>query len=643
MYQRPRRNNASLSIDTELLIDVSRAAVDTGYYSRNINDADMTDTLLNARDMDFLLYEFLNTESLLSLPRYSDHSREVFDATLDTAERLARNFYANHYSKGDACEPVFDGEKVQLIPEIHRAFAAVTEFGLMAAHHDAEDGGMQLPEVLCVAANAYFSAANVSTSTYHFVTMAAANLIQSFASKEQKTRFLGPMLDGRFTGTMALTEAAQGSALADIKTNAIPQEDGSYRIKGQKMWISAGDHPLTDNIVHLVLAKIRGAPEGVHGISLFIVPKVLVNEDGTMGERNDVALAGLLHKMGCRNATSTLLNFGENDGAVGYLVGEAHRGLGYMFQMMNEARVGVGMGAAVLAYRAYLYALDYARSRPQGRLPTNRDPSTTQVMIIEHADVRRMLLIQKAYAEGSLALCLYATTLVEDSKTAPTDEARKRAGTLLDLLTPIVKSWPSKYGCVSNSLAIQVLGAAGYSREHPLEQLYRDQRLNPIHEGTEGIQGVDLLGRKMSVRNPEGWGIFKQEVQASVSHASSYSDLLPLATALAGALDQLEKVTTSLQRQIRFDSDAGLANATLYLDVFGCVVMSWIWLRQSIIAQEALDTQDDSMATAEANFYRGKQQAARYFIDWELPQACQKAELLVPNSTICFDMQNTWF
>jgi butyryl-CoA dehydrogenase len=228
-----------------------------------------------------------------------------------------------------------------------------------------------------------------------------------------------------------------------------------------------------------VLAKIPGAPLGVRGISLFIVPKVMVNADGTPGARNDVALAGLLHKMGNRNATSTVLNFGENEGAVGFLLGEPHQGLSYMFQMMNELRVGVGLGAAALATRGYLHALEFARERPQGRLPSNKDPLSPQVNIIEHADVRRMLLAQKAYSEGSMALCLYATSLVEDAQTAETDMARQWAADLLDFLTPVVKSFPSKYGCISNDLAIQVLGGSGYIREYPVEQLYRDQRFKP--------------------------------------------------------------------------------------------------------------------------------------------------------------------
>lgn len=597
--------------------------------------------LLNTRDIEFLLYELLDTESLLSRPRYQEHSREIFDATLNTAQTIAAKYFANHYQKGDANEPTFDGEKVDLIPETKDAWNAVAEAGFMAAHQDYDEGGMQLPGVVLGAANAYISAANIASSGYAFLTIGACNLIRSFGSAEQKARFMPPMMDGRFSGTMALTEPNQGSALADITTTATPQPDGTYLIKGQKMYITNGDHNLTDNIVHLLLAKIKGAPEGVKGISLFIVPKVLVNEDGSLGERNDVALAGLLHKMGYHNATSTVLSFGENGGAVGYLVGEAHRGLHYMFQMMNEARIGVGSGAAVLAYQGYLHALNYARERPQGRLPSNKDPRSKQVMIIEHADVRRMLLTQKAYAEGALALCFYASSLFEDTETANSDGEQQRASALLDLLTPIVKTWPSKYGCVCNDLAIQVLGGAGYIREYPVEQLYRDQRLNPIHEGTEAIHGLDLLGRKVPMQNQYGYGVFKQEVRITLQCCGPIEALQDLIKPLQQALERLDKVTKSLLPRVEADPDRGMANATLYLDLFGRVVMSWMWLKQAVIASRGLKQSDcDEVNKA---FYLGKLQAARFYIHYELAQTVQQASYLIDNNQDSFDMQDQWF
>jgi butyryl-CoA dehydrogenase len=600
----------------------------------------MTDQLLSERDLHFQLYEMLDTESLLQRPRYAEHDLAVFDATLKTAHTLAAQYFAPHNQKGDANEPTFDGEKVTLIPETKDAWDAFAAAGFMAAHHDYEDGGLQLPEVVLRACMAYFNAANIATVGYSFLSIGAANLLKSFACAELRERFLPPMLDGRFSGTMALTEPGQGSALGDLRTSARQLDNGSYRLFGQKMFISGGDHELTENIVHMVLARIEGAPAGVKGISLFLVPKFLVNDDGQVGARNDVALAGLLHKMGYRNTTSTVLNFGEKDGAIGYLVGEPHKGLTYMFQMMNEARVGVGLGAASLGYQSYLHALDYARERPQGRLPGSKDPLSPQVRIVEHADVRRLLLQQKVYAEGSLSLCLYASSLVEDSHTAQDAEQRHQAAELLDLLTPVVKSWPSRYALLASEIGVQVLGGSGYIREYPLEQLYRDNRLNPIHEGTEGIQGLDLLGRKLGPRGGEGYALFRKTMRASLKAAFNDERCAALALQLDDALGVVEAVTKDLQLQVATNADLGLSNATAYLDVFGKLVVGWIWLRQALAASRGLAA---GASGDEADFYQGKLHAARYYMDWELAGLEGQARLLRAGNRVCFDMQNAWF
>ena len=598
---------------------------------------------LNQRDIDFLLYEFLDTEGLLKRPRYSDHSRESFDAIISGVRDIATKFYANHYQEADEHEPLFENGAVQLIPPIKAAWDATVEFGLLGASYDYDEGGVQLPDVISKVAGGLIQAANSGSSGYYFVTNAASNLIRTFGSEQQKSQFLESMVDGRSTGTMALTEPGQGSTLADITTSAHVNEDSSYLIRGQKIYISNGDHGLSENIIHLVLARIEGAPSGTRGISLFIVPKFLVNTDGTTGARNDVALAGLLHKMGNKSATSTVLNFGENGGAVGYLVGEPNNGLRYMFQMMNDLRIGVGLGASALAYRGYLESLDYARARPQGRLPSTKDPQAPQVNIIEHADVRRMLLAQKSYAEGSLALCLYATSLSEDSKTADSPDDRRDAALLLDFLTPIVKSYPSKYGCVSNDLAIQVLGGAGYVRDYPVEQLYRDQRLNPIHEGTEGIHGLDLLGRKVLLNNGESYQIFFAKVGKTIADAEKLSQIAHLVPPVRAAIERTNRVTESLLPRVVADPDSGLANATIYLDMFGQVVMAWIWLRQAAVAARKLSTSDLGPNEPEHDFYQGKVSAAQYFICRELPQTVQKAALLEINESTCFDMPAAYF
>ena len=384
----------------------------------------MAAPLLNQRDLDFMLYELFDVESMTSRERYSDHNRETFDAAINTSRVVAEKYFLPIRQKVDTNQPTFDGEKVHMIPEIKVALDAVVEAGLATPGADYELGGMQLPALVAAVSGAYLNAAASTTMGYIGLTNANANLINAHGTPEQKKKWVEPMISGRFAGTMAMSEPSAGSSLADLTTYAVPGDDGTYRITGNKIWISGGDHELNENIVHLVLARIKGAPKGIKGISLFIVPKFLVNDDGSLGARNDVTLAGLFHKMGGRGQTSTALNFGEKGGAVGYLVGEEHRGLMYMFHMMNEARIMVGSGAAIMALCGYQYSLDYAKERPQGRLPSNKDPAAPPVNIIEHADVRRMLLAQKAYAEGAYALCLLGTKLADDEHTAPTEDER---------------------------------------------------------------------------------------------------------------------------------------------------------------------------------------------------------------------------
>ena len=594
--------------------------------------------LLNERDLEFLLYEFLDTEALLARPRYAGHSREVFDATLATARRIAEERFAPHLARGDANEPGFDGRAVTLIPETKLAWDAFAEAGFLNAHWDHDEGGLQLPLAVHTAAVTWFNAANVATTSYSWLTVGAANLLRTFGTADLKARFLAPMGDGRFAGTMALTEPEQGSALGDIRTTAEPQADGSYRLRGQKMFISGGDQGLTANIVHMVLARTRGAPSGVRGISLLLVPKVLVNDDGTLGSRNDVALAGLLHKMGWRNTTSTVLSFGEQAGAVGYLLGEPGKGLAHMFQMMNEARINIGLCASALAYRGYLLALDYARSRVQGRLPSCKDPSTPQVRLIEHADVRRLLLAQKAYAEGALAMSLYGASLAEDQHTHPDAAARRDAAALLDILTPVVKSWPSRYGCIANDHAIQVLGGSGYTRDYLAEQLYRDQRLNPIHEGAEAIHALDLLGRKAVMGNGAAYRVFRAAVNATLAEACEHDNARTLAPAFTAPLARLDAVTAQLAALMATDPDRALANANVYLDAFGRIVAAWIWLKQAIAADRGL-----AGRPADADFYRGKLQAARYYVTWELPATAPQFDLLAEVNPVPLEMRDAWF
>ncbi|WP_437882606.1 acyl-CoA dehydrogenase [Pseudomonas sp. LRF_L74] len=600
----------------------------------------MAETLLCARNLAFELYEVLDAEALTRRERFAEHNRETFAAALDTARSIAEQLFAPHNRKGDEYEPQYHDGSATLIPEVKPAVDAFLAAGFHNAARSFEQGGMQLPTLLSQACFAHFQAANVGSSAYPFLTMGAANLIESFASDEQKRRFLQPMIEGRCFGTMALTEPHAGSSLADIRTRAEPAADGSYRLKGNKIFISAGDHPLSANIVHLVLARLPDAPAGVKGISLFIVPKFLLNQDGSLGKRNDVVLAGLFHKMGFRGTTSTALNFGDHGECVGYLVGKPHAGLSYMFQMMNEARIGVGMGAVMLGYAGYLYALDYARERPQGRLPDGKDPASKQVPIIEHADVRRMLLTQKAYVEGAFDLALYAARLVDDSQTLADAEQRRQAHELLDLLTPIVKSWPSTFCLKANELAIQVLGGHGYTREYPVEQYYRDNRLNPIHEGTHGIQSLDLLGRKLAQNGSAGLRQLHGLMQDCCQRARAHDALDALRQPLERLLGHLSTVTQTLLGELEQGNvNLALANSALYLDTFGHALIGWRWLEQAIRAEEGL-----ARGNAEdTDFYKGKLQAAKYFLTWEIPGCHHALALLETRDPTCLDMRAEWF
>jgi alkylation response protein AidB-like acyl-CoA dehydrogenase len=602
----------------------------------------MKSLLLSRRDLDFLLYEWLKVDELTSRKRFADHSRETFDGVLDLSEQLAERYFAPHNKKSDANEPTFDGQTVTVVPEVKEAWDAFVAADLIGMSMDETVGGAQLPAVVAQAAFAWIAAANVSTSGYLMLTIANANLLTKFGTPEQIETYVKPMLAGRFSGTMALSETQAGSSLADVATRAELRDDGTYRLFGSKMWISGAEHEITDNIVNLVLAKLPGGPPGTKGISLFIVPKYLVNADGSIGERNDVAIAGLNHKMGQRGVTNTVLNFGDTqfnpggeNGAVGYLVGEPHRGIVYMFQMMNEARLAVGMGAVALGYTGYLKSVQYARERPQGRPLDVKDPTTPQVPIVEHPDVRRMLLAQKAYVEGGLALGLYCARLVDVQHSAESDaeasDEADAAGLLIDILTPIAKSWPSQWCLEANNLAIQVHGGYGYTREYDVEQHYRDNRLNPIHEGTNGIQSLDLLGRKVTQRGGASLAALGEAVAETVRAAN---ELGGEGAELAGALD------ASWQRLVAVtggmfgsgDIPAVMANSHVYLEAFGHIVVAWLWLEQFIAA-----------AGKDGDFYDGKRQATRYFFRFELPKTAPQLDLLESLDRTTLEMRDAWF
>ena len=587
----------------------------------------------NRRDMEFLLFEVGRLNDLLEREYFAEHDRDGVEAMLDVAEQLGEEKFQPPSAKLDANEPSFDGKTVHIIPEVKEALSAYRESGIAALPFPEAEGGLQAPFTVAKAIGGVLTGANASIPAYPSLTSAAANLIAVQGSEKQKARYLPAMLDGRFFGTMCLSEPHAGSSLGDIRTKAIQNEDGSWRLEGSKMWISAGDHELSENIVHLVLAKAEGAPAGSKGISLFIVPKFRVNDDGSVGERNGVMLAGLNHKMGQRGSINTVLNFGEKIPAHAELVGELNKGLAGMFQMMNEARIDVGLGATMTGYAGYLEAVEYAKERPQGRPVSDPDPTKPPVPIIQHTDVRRMLLAQKAYVEGALALILYCAELI-DLEVVGTDEERAFASQLLAFLTPIAKAWPSDYCLKANELAIQVHGGYGYTRDYPVERLYRDNRINPIHEGTNGIQSIDLLGRKLPMKGGALLETLLNTMGEDIELAKAAS-VNEEAGQMAAAVRRLQNVSRRLGELNEAEGpEAYMANSYAYLELAGHTVVAWMWLRQATAAANAEEEND---------FYRGKRQACRYFFNCELPKTVQWAELLVSGDRTCLDMQEAWF
>ena len=586
--------------------------------------------IVDRRNIDFLLYEFLDVEKLFATERYAAHDRAGVTAMLDSAEAIAEKHFQPLAAKLDANEPKIVEGKVEIIPGVKEALQAFAEAGFFATVFDEADGGLQLPMSVHLLAAGIFQVANQPIANYAFLTIGNANMLRAFGTEEQIARYMPPMLEGRWFGTMCLSEPQAGSSLSDITCKAEPLGDGTYRISGSKMWISGGDHELSENIVHMVLAKIPGGPAGVKGISLFLVPKVRVNADGSLGSSNYIGLGGLNHKMGQRGTTNCLLNFSDGGDTIGTLVGAEGQGLACMFHMMNEARLGVGHTAVMAGLGGYLFSLNYARERLQGRHPQDKNPASPQVPIIEHADIRRMLLAQKTAVEGAMALTAYCAHLTDLEKVE--SDAEKRAGLhlLLEILTPVAKSWPSEHCLEANKWAIQILGGYGYTRDFPVERYYRDNRLNHIHEGTYGIQALDLLGRKVRIKEGAALKILLGEVSATIKAAAS-TGLGEEAKALSAAVRALGSTLEAVAAA--GDANRGLANATLFLNSFGHVVIAWLWLKQALLAEKALS--GNTLAGTEAIFYRGKLGACRYFFRYELPKIHAELALVASLDDTC--------
>ena len=600
----------------------------------------MAETFISDRNLKFLLYEVFDVESLLHYPRYSEHSKDVFDMVLDTAMKMGRDLFKPVFSEMDRNGPAYVGGEVKVHPDVRMIMREAGSGGWIGATFAYEDGGQQLPDMVgMMVPTAVFSAANYSAAVYHGLTAGAAGLIATFGDQAMKEAYLPKMLAGEWQGTMALTEPQAGSSLSDIAATATATPDGYYKIKGQKIFISAGDHDGVDNVIHLALARIKDAPAGVKGISLFIIPKKRIREDGFL-EPNDVNCAGVYHKLGYRGAPITQLAFGENEDCRGWLVGEANKGLAYMFQMMNGARIDVGLGASCIASAAYYASYEYALERPQGRKLSSKNPLDPQVAIIDHPDIKRMLLFQKAVVEGSLSLLMQCSRYADMEKVTE-GETREDYNLHLELLTPVAKSYPAEMGILSCSQGLQILGGYGYCDEFPLEQYYRDVRIHPIHEGTTGIQALDLLGRKMMMKKGRAGQLYLTEVRKLIREVGEDSELKPFAQALEKALGCLEKVTAHLASLAAGGkTELFLADATLYLEFFGIIAIAWQWLMQAVAARKALT---GVVGEADGHFYAGKIFTCRYFFGYELPKIEGLAARLLDADGLTIAMQSEYF
>lgn len=592
--------------------------------------------LLDDRLVEFVLYEVLKAQNLCRLDYFADHSRENFELYLGSVRRLARERLYPAYRPMDEEPPELVDGRIKLHPLMRELFPQLCELGMIAATRPLDVGGQQLPQTVGVLANLYVMAANLSAGGFVGLTAGAGHLVEAFGDEELKRRFMEPMYEGEWTGTMALTEPQAGSSLGDLTTSATATDQGHYLIRGSKIFISGGDHDLTDNVVHMTLARIDGAPGGTKGISLFAVPRLREGEGGLVD--NDVRTTQAIHKIGWKGLPSLALNYGEAGECHGWLVGEPNRGLAYMFQMMNEARLMVGANGVATASVAYHESVAYAKERTQGRPATMRDPSKPPIPIVEHADVRRMLLRQKAIVEGGLSLIARSARYADLAEHAETEEERTRAAAILDTLTPVAKTFPAEKGFESNALALQIHGGYGYSSEFLPESWLRDQKLNTIHEGTTGIQGLDLLGRKVMAGGGSALRALGEDISADIARAREAGVDAAWCDALAAALERVGALTMQLGgRGMSGDVAGMLLHSADYLELFSVLIVAWQWLAIAAAAKTGLHARPGD------GFYEGKLCAAQYWFATELPRVAQLADLCASGDDAYGRMDPSWF
>lgn len=567
------------------------------------------------KNINFTLYDVHDAESLTKNSYYADHNRETFDMTLDAATQIADNLMFPYLKEVDKNQPELKDGKVTVHPKVKEYLKAMGESGLIAADFSYDHGGAQMPMMVTSSMGYILMAANAGMM-FLGLTSGAARILTNFGSKELIDNYVPNLLSGKWQGTMCLTEPQAGSSLSDITSSAEPQEDGTYKIRGQKIFISGGDGDMADNIIHLVLARIKGAPKGTKGISLFVVPKYRLD-----GSDNDVTSMGIYHKLGQRGVPAMHLGFGDKtDGCVGYLIGEANKGLSYMFQMMYEARLGVGIAGGSIACSAYYAALEYAKERPQSRRLNQKTAlDSPQVPIIQHPDVKRMLLFQKSVVEGSLSLLMETAKQYDLAEFSDDPEEKEKAHLLLEILIPVAKTFPCEYGMVSISNSLQCFGGYGFTEDFPAEQYYRDIRITPIYEGTTGIQAQDLLGRKVPLAGGKATALLAQEVGKTIGAALQYEDLKKYALLLKEEGERLQKVTMHLLGIAGTgDVERFLSDATLYMDLFSINVVAWQWLKMAVVAkQKMLVTSADS---DDMDFLESKVHTMKYWFHYEVPK-----------------------
>lgn len=563
------------------------------------------------KHLRFLLNQVHQVDQLLQHPLYQHHDKETIELFLDATEDVAKEYLFPIFTEMDRDEPQLVDGRIRVHPNMRNIMKVMGEGGWISCAAPFEHGGNLLPVTVMYAASFVMGCANYSVTAFPFLSMGAAGLILSFGNEEQKQKYVPPVFEGKWQGTMALTEPEAGSSLTDVVSSAKPIGNGKYKMNGQKIFISCGDHDAVDNVIHLMLARIEGAPDGIKGISLFIVPRERIDENGQLIS-NDVQTAGLYHKMGYKGAPIAHLSFGENDNCIGELVGEPNKGLSYMFQMMNEARISVGLHATSIATAAYYASLQYTRERNQGRPVTAKDPALPPVPIVQHADVRRLLLAQKSFVEGALSLELQCS-MYEDLTRVCEGEEKEKYKLLLDTLTPIAKSYPSETGCLSTSWALQCLGGYGFTKDFPLEQYYREVRIHPIHEGTTAIHGMDLLGRKIMAKNGQAVMYLAQEIMKEISTAKKDPETAAYAEQLEKSLGIVQNTTMHLFGVAQKEGPvAFLSDATLYLEMLGIIAMSWQWLKIANVAKKEI------IENGADTFMQSKITCLKYFYEYEL-------------------------